>query len=134
LGGNQAIEPGTILVTLIRYTKGSRKEVPMLKTLMTAAFAGMLLAGAGLSIAAPGTPQQPIDDDKGVLKSDKRQAAGADRDAHDCIASAGYSWCAKTARCERPWELAKQHGFEATPEAYAGFCKAAGVRRDINKK
>jgi predicted amidohydrolase YtcJ len=47
---------------------------------------------------------------------------GSDRDAHGCIGSAGYSWCAGTGQCERPWELARAHGFEQTPEAFAEFC------------
>lgn len=47
---------------------------------------------------------------------------GSDRDAHGCIGSAGYRWCAATARCERPWELARANGFDNTAEAYAAFC------------
>lgn len=47
---------------------------------------------------------------------------GADRDAHGCIPSAGYSWCDKTSQCERPWELAKQQGFPNTAEAFTEFC------------
>lgn len=48
---------------------------------------------------------------------------GSDRDAHGCIASAGYSWCDDLKQCERPWELAKNKGFESTPEAFDAFCK-----------
>ena len=51
---------------------------------------------------------------------------GSDRDAHGCIPSAGYSWCEKTAQCERPWELAQAKGFElsqASVEAYCGSPK-----------
>ena len=29
---------------------------------------------------------------------------GNDRDVHDCIGSAGYSWCAVKNKCIRPWE------------------------------
>jgi hypothetical protein len=29
---------------------------------------------------------------------------GADRDAHGCIASAGYLWDAAQQKCARPWE------------------------------
>ncbi len=47
---------------------------------------------------------------------------GADRDAHGCIGSAGYSWCASTGQCERPWELAEQQGFDNTAEGFAQFC------------
>lgn len=48
---------------------------------------------------------------------------GSDRDAHGCIGSAGYSWCESTGKCERPWELAKDKGFENSAEAFAQYCK-----------
>ncbi|MBO0612794.1 hypothetical protein [Thiothrix fructosivorans] len=48
---------------------------------------------------------------------------GGDRDAHGCIGSAGYTWCQATNQCERSWELAKQHQFELTPEAFDTFCQ-----------
>merc|ERR1719188_1657596 len=32
------------------------------------------------------------------------QLAGGDRDEHDCIPSAGYTWCAAMGSCIRPWE------------------------------
>ena len=35
---------------------------------------------------------------KGNMKLNQRKVVGGDRDAHGCIASAGYSWCAKTSR------------------------------------
>ncbi len=55
--------------------------------------------------------------------SDERSTVtGADRDAHGCIASAGYKWCAKTSQCERPWELAQKEKFEKSEEAFNGFC------------
>src|SRR3546814_18545492 len=50
-------------------------------------------------------------------------APGSDRDAHGCIASAGYAWCANTNQCERPWELARKHGFEQTKEGFDAFCE-----------
>ncbi|WP_066059538.1 hypothetical protein [Halioglobus sp. HI00S01] len=50
-------------------------------------------------------------------------AVGSDVDEHGCKASAGYSWCAKTQQCERPWELAKQQGFENSEAAYKAFCE-----------
>jgi len=55
-------------------------------------------------------------------------APGSDRDAHGCIASAGYSWCADTNQCERPWELAQKHGFEQTKGAFDAFCKNPSVQ------
>lgn len=51
---------------------------------------------------------------------------GSDRDGHGCIASAGYSWCARTDRCERPWELAEQRGFDNQQEAFERYCEASG--------
>lgn len=50
------------------------------------------------------------------------QQVGGDRDEHGCIASAGYSWCARTNQCERPWELAQQQGFENTEQGFAEYC------------
>lgn len=47
---------------------------------------------------------------------------GADRDAHGCIGSAGYRWCAASDRCERPWELAKAQGFANTEAAFDAYC------------
>lgn len=56
-------------------------------------------------------------------------APGSDRDAHGCIASAGYSWCVSTNQCERPWELAQKHGFKQTKEVFDAFCKNLLVQR-----
>lgn len=49
---------------------------------------------------------------------------GGDRDAHGCIASAGYLWCERTAACERPWELAKRAGFTLEETTLRRFCSA----------
>ncbi|WMJ69900.1 hypothetical protein [Stenotrophomonas sp. 24(2023)] len=49
---------------------------------------------------------------------------GSDRDAHGCIGSAGYQWCARNQRCERPWELAKAAGIANTAQAVAAYCAA----------
>lgn len=50
---------------------------------------------------------------------------GSDSDTHGCKASAGYSWCARSGQCERPWELAASQGFDNTAEAFATWCGAA---------
>ncbi len=47
---------------------------------------------------------------------------GNNSDGHKCIGSAGFSWCAKTNKCERPWELAKKEKFEKSAEAFKDFC------------
>ena len=48
---------------------------------------------------------------------------GGDRDAHGCIGSAGYTWCAREKQCARPWELAMQRGFPNTPRAFRRWCR-----------
>jgi len=47
---------------------------------------------------------------------------GADKDAHGCISSTGFKWCAKTKQCERLWELAKKEKFWDTKESFDRFC------------
>jgi hypothetical protein len=57
--------------------------------------------------------------------SEPQRPIGGDRDEHGCLPAAGYQWCAKTDRCERPWELAKEKGFANTTEAYGAYCNGA---------
>ena len=52
------------------------------------------------------------------------QATGADRDAHGCIASAGYAWCARDTTCARPWELLAAKGLAHDPGVFAAYCQA----------
>jgi len=59
---------------------------------------------------------------------------GSDRDAHGCIPSAGYAWCGKTQRCERPWELAREHGFATSREAFERFCGNEPIGTDTANK
>lgn len=47
---------------------------------------------------------------------------GGDRDEHGCIASAGYVWCAKESACARPWELAKEKGFNLDNRGFEDYC------------
>ena len=60
---------------------------------------------------------------RGDLKMRKQKLIGGDKDAHGCIGSAGFKWCAKINKCERPWELAKKEKFENTAEAFKHFCE-----------
>lgn len=55
---------------------------------------------------------------------------GADRAPHGCIGSAGYRWCARTAQCERPWELAKARQIDNSAAAFDAYCAAAPARHD----
>ena len=61
--------------------------------------------------------------DEPAAAGNQTQAVGADRDAHGCIPSAGYRWCAKANECVRPWELANEKGLEPTPEAFEDYCR-----------
>lgn len=59
---------------------------------------------------------------KGRMIKNSLQSTGADKDAHGCIGSAGYSWCEHTKKCERPWELARGYGFTNSQEEFKNFC------------
>lgn len=48
---------------------------------------------------------------------------GGDKDAHGCIASAGYAWCANKQQCVRPWELPPiAHEGPTTKERFIAHC------------
>lgn len=47
-------------------------------------------------------------DDKDIVSS-SNMILGNDSDEHGCIASAGYSWCASSGRCHKPWENICDH-------------------------
>jgi len=53
------------------------------------------------------------------------RTVGSDRDAHGCIGSAGYAWCARENACVRSWELAKEQGFDLSEaDAFGRYCTA----------
>jgi len=66
---------------------------------------------------------------KGKMKLKEERKTGGDRDEFGCIRSAGYRWCEKTGQCERPWLLAKEKGFENTPEAFETYCDNVLTRK-----
>ncbi len=70
--------------------------------------------------ACAGKPAAVVDD-----AAPPPRPIGADRDAHGCLPAAGYAWCEREKQCVRPWELAKEAGFENTAEGFAGHCAAA---------
>ena len=76
---------------------------------------------AGCYSVPPEVRKTPVTPDAGPAS----RPVGGDRDAHGCIASAGYAWCAREERCVRPWELAQQAGVENTAEGFAAHCDAA---------
>ena len=59
---------------------------------------------------------------RGNLKMRKPKRIGGDKDAHGCIGTAGFKWCARTNKCERPWELAKEKNFDNTNKAFDAYC------------
>lgn len=47
---------------------------------------------------------------------------GSDRDAHGCIASAGFIWCTKENSCVKPWDYAAGVSIPNTLEAVNSYC------------
>ena len=60
---------------------------------------------------------------RGNMKLNRGKRLGSKSDSHGCIGSAGYSWCARTMSCERPWEVARDNGFKNTKKAFDTFCQ-----------
>ncbi len=55
-------------------------------------------------------------------KAQPHPMVGEDKDAHGCIASAGYQWCGKEKQCLRSWELSAQKGFNNSQEDFIRHC------------
>ncbi|MBD3311771.1 MAG: hypothetical protein GF349_04765 [Candidatus Magasanikbacteria bacterium] len=47
-----------------------------------------------------GSPDTP----KPLTGCDEEKLIGGDKDDHDCLVAAGYSWCPSTEKCQRMWE------------------------------
>ena len=82
-----------------------------LRTLSALACVTLLAACVGTSHDTPAPADAP-------------RPIGGDRDAHGCLAPAGYRWCERERACVRPWELAKEKGFDNTPAGYDAWCDA----------
>ncbi|WP_206675538.1 hypothetical protein [Solimonas terrae] len=80
----------------------------------------LMAASLCLNLAACGTPTPATHADPAAAAA--APMVGGDRDAHGCIGSAGYLWCAHTHQCERPWELAARAGFDSGAAAYDAYC------------
>jgi len=81
----------------------------------------VLIALASTLAACAGKPATAVDD----AAPPAPRPIGGDRDAHGCLPAAGYSWCEREKQCVRPWELAKEAGFENTADGFARHCAAA---------
>ena len=77
-------------------------------------------AVALLALALAGCKHAP-------LPAPESRPIGGDRDAHGCLAPAGYTWCARDGVCVRPWEYAKERGFENTSAGFAAHCRIEGT-------
>ena len=90
---------------------------------MRSTFRLILVAVLPTALAACNVAPPPPRDES-VAPMDRK--VGGDRDAHGCIASAGYQWCERAKRCARSWELAKEIGFDNTQDGFAQYCAAEG--------
>ena len=71
--------------------------------------------------ACAGKPVTAVDD----AAPSSPHPIGGDRDAKGCLPAAGYTWCEREQQCVRPWELAKDAGFDNTAKGFAEHCAAA---------
>jgi hypothetical protein len=65
---------------------------------------------AVLSACANQSAENGINTRQSGTEPMKTQLLGGDRDEHDCIGSAGYSWCEAKQKCLRAWEEACRQG------------------------
>ncbi len=84
-----------------------------------ASFVARLAAVLLLAAAVAGCQHAPT-----PAQQPEPRPIGGDRDAHGCLPAAGYAWCAREQQCVRPWELAKEKGFDNTPASYDAWCNA----------
>lgn len=82
-----------------------------------------LTLAVSLSGCATDSPSEPAGAPAPEAAETPTPMPGSDRDAHGCIPSAGYQWCARTNRCERSWELAKAQGFGNDQAAFTQYCR-----------
>jgi hypothetical protein len=76
-----------------------------------------VIACLALLAACAGTPHRAMADHA-------PRPVGGNRDAYGCFPAAGYAWCARLEQCVRPWELAKDKGFENTSADFHAWCDA----------
>jgi hypothetical protein len=88
----------------------------------------LALAMAALSLGLAACAGTPATDAAVEDSAPEARPIGGDRDAHGCLPAAGYAWCEREKRCVRPWELAKDAGFENTAEGFARHCDAAAAQ------
>lgn len=83
-----------------------------------------VMAGAGAADAVPPAALRDGSDEREPARPARQPLPGADRDAHGCIGSAGYAWCARENACVRPWELLRRKGKEPDEAEFRAWCSA----------
>jgi hypothetical protein len=90
------------------------------------ALLSLLAIMTGGAVAADAVPSTAQHDGTGgrepARPSRQPPLPGANRDAHGCIGSAGYAWCASEKACVRPWELLRREGREASEAEFRAWC------------
>ncbi|TXI48084.1 MAG: hypothetical protein E6Q50_12070 [Lysobacter sp.] len=101
---------------------------PLSSTVRHGVIAHGVIASA-MAFSLCGCPQRPdAPPPETAVETPPPRAIGGDRDAHGCLAPAGYAWCERERACVRPWELAKQKGFENDAESYRRYCDSPAER------
>lgn len=92
-----------------------RSLLPLCLVIAMTACSSLSSGDGETSKAQAPTPAQPA----------QPRAIGGDRDAHGCLVAAGYSWCERERACVRPWELAREKGFDNSADGFSTYCAAA---------
>ncbi len=95
----------------------SMKRRPRILILLTAAAIDLALSACDRAAQVTPAPAPEV-------QPPTPMAIGGERDAHGCLPAAGYTWCERTGRCERPWELARTAGFPVDAAAFDAYCTA----------
>ena len=80
----------------------------------------------GVSGQSTGTASTPAISSTPGIPVSSGPSVGSERDAHGCVPSAGYRWCARENSCQRPWELAAQKGFAV--DRFDAYCSVHSNR------
>ncbi|MGF1723919.1 hypothetical protein [Photobacterium nomapromontoriensis] len=108
--------------------KSSKRSLPLILSLLLSSVVlvacndSASVSDKAVSPDSTQTETTLTDNTTNEQKTTTGDIVGGDVDQHGCQSSAGYSWCAKTNQCERPWELAKKQSFDNTEEAFTAFC------------
>jgi len=99
----------------------------MSRTGLALLFLLAVMASAGAADAVPPAALRDGSGEREPARPSRQPLPGADRDAHGCIGSAGYAWCARKKACVRPWELLRREGREVSEAEFRARC--SGTRQ-----